>query len=94
MQGFWNIVDTHAEFKVFLQHIFEVLPAEHKDGRAPLVEELERPVVDGGGVDLKEVFEDGEAGRGDTGQSGHISIFQSSPLRLLLVSVRHLLDTS
>ena len=57
-----------------------MLPAEHKDGRAPLVEELESPVVDGGGVDLKEVLEDGEAGSGDTGQGGHISLsmFQSS----------------
>ena len=53
-----------------------VIPAEHKDGRAPFVEELESPVVNGGGVDLKEVLEDGEAGSGNTGQGGHLSVFQ------------------
>ena len=72
-----------------------MLPAEHKDGRAPLVEELESPVVDGGGVDLKEVLEDGEAGSGDTGQGGHfsLSMFQSSPCRknFILHHSNHLL---
>ena len=52
--------------------IVEVLPAEDKDGRAPFVEELERPVIDGGGVDLKEVFEDGQARGGHAGQGRHV----------------------
>ena len=50
----------------------KLIPAEHKDGCAPLVEELEGPVVNGGGVDLKEVFEDGQARGGHAGQGRHV----------------------
>ena len=66
-----------------LELVFVLIPAETKDGRAPFVEELESPVVDGGGVDLKEVFEDLEAGSGDTGQGGHLSLFQCFKVNFL-----------
>ena len=57
-----------------MRFFYSFLPAENKDGRAPFVEELESPVVDGGGVDLEEVLEYGEPGSGDTSQGGHPSI--------------------
>ena len=57
-----------------MRFFYLFLPAENKDGRAPFVEELESPVVDGGGVDLEEVLEYGEPGSGDTSQGGHPSI--------------------
>ena len=46
--------------------------AEHEDTGAPLVKQFEGPVVDGDGVDLKEVLErfeefDGVAGKGKGG---------------------------
>ena len=56
--------------------IVELKPAEHKDDGAPFVEELESPVVNGGGVDLKEVFEDGEPGGSYGGHGGHVLVFQ------------------
>ena len=56
-----------------MRFFYSFLPAENKDGRAPFVEELESPVVDGGGVDLEEVLEYGEPGSGDTSQGGHPS---------------------
>ena len=56
--------------------IVELKPAEHKDDGAPFVEELESPVVNGGGVDLKEVFEDSEPGGSYGGHGGHVLVFQ------------------
>ena len=40
------------------------IPTEHKHSCAPLIEQLESPVVDGDGVDLEEVLENCGAGSG------------------------------
>ena len=47
--------------------------AEHEDTGAPLVKQFEGPVVDGDGVDLKEVLDDRSAGGEQGGQSCHHS---------------------
>ena len=67
-------------------------PAENEDGCAPLVEELESPVVDGGGVDLEEVLEDRQAGSGNSCQSRHVSSPYSTQAHLSMQPISRLVE--
>ena len=75
-----------------MRFFYLFLPAENKDGRAPFVEELESPVVDGGGVDLEEVLEDRQPGSGNSSQSRHVSSPYSTQAHLSMQPISRLVE--